>query len=382
LDVNARRRIPEAEQAVTRILILDEGFMSGAHTAYGLAAAGHDVAVLAATGGRGRCIASGVEWRLAPTINPSTDLERAISTGGVGADVIYPVTEPLRALSWKLPARLASRLFPDVPSRSRQVLFGDKRAMSDHVASLGVPTPAQSDARDHAELGYPCVIKGRRGRGGSATDIVVTPEEAECAIVRQGDDRCFAQEYVEGQTYIVGGLFDRGRPLRIHVACKVAQYPRLVGPASRLETVDEPSLLASALAVFAALEHTGLGSVDFIRRRDGTFAFLEVNPRPWGSIGAARDAGVDLFAPLGELLMGGRVQANLRYAVGVASSVFPLYLASRDEWRHPASLARSVWHDLGSESGRLWHHPLQAAHLGRRLFRVTRNWPRPASLNP
>jgi hypothetical protein len=366
---------------VTRILILDEGFMSGAHTARGLAAAGHDVAVLAATGGRGRCATARVHWRLAPTIDNTPALERAISDSGIDADVVYPVTEPLRTLSWNLPIQLTSRLFPEAPSPARRILYDDKRAMSDHLARLGVPIPAQRDARDHASLGLPCVIKGLRGRGGSATDIVRTPEEAERVIARHGDGRCFAQEYVDGATYIVGGLFERGRALRVHVARKVAQYPPLVGPASRLETVDEPALLASALAVFAALEVTGLASADFIRRRNGTFAFLEINPRPWGSIGVARDAGVDLFTPLGELLSGGRPRAGLRYAVGVASSVFPLYLASRDEWRHPASLVRSVWRDLGSESGRMWHHPRQAAHLGRRLFRVTRSWPRVASLN-
>ena len=367
---------------MTRILILDEGFMSGAHTAHGLAAAGHDVAVLAATGGRGRCATAGVEWRLAPTIDSAPALERAMSDASLDADVIYPVTEPLRALSWNLSPRLATRLFPEVPSPARRILYDDKRAMSEHLASLGVPIPTQRDAWDHASFGYPCVVKGLRGRGGSATDIVRTPEEATRAIAGRGDRHCFSQEYVEGATYIVGGLFDHGRPLRIHVACKVAQYPRLVGPASRLETVDEPALFASALAVFAALELTGLASADFIRRPNGAFAFLEVNPRPWGSIGAAHDAGVDLFTPLGELLDGGTPRADLRYNVGVASSVFPLYLASRDEWRHPASLARSVWRDLGSESGRMWHHPRQAAHLGRRLFRVTRNWPRVASLNP
>ena len=102
---------------VTRILILDEGFMSGAHTARGLAAAGHDVAVLAATGGRGRCATAGVHWRLAPTIDNTSALERAISASGIDADVIYPVTEPLRALSWNLPPRLASRLFPEVRRR-------------------------------------------------------------------------------------------------------------------------------------------------------------------------------------------------------------------------------------------------------------------------
>src|SRR5436309_3559890 len=61
---------------------------------------------------------------------------------------------------------------------------------------------------------------------------------------------------------------------------------------------------AAALRVFHELRWTGLASADFIRRGCGSYAFLEVNPRPWGSIAAARSAGVDLFTPFAELLVG------------------------------------------------------------------------------
>ena len=85
------------------VLILDEGFMSGALSARGLADAGLQVAVLAAIGGRGCCESRGVRWRVTERLTSPERLERAISDSGVAADVIYPVTEPLRALSWKLP---------------------------------------------------------------------------------------------------------------------------------------------------------------------------------------------------------------------------------------------------------------------------------------
>ncbi len=354
--------------------MLDEGFMSGAHTAVGLAAAGIDVTVLALIGGRGRSLTEGVEWRLAEQPRDSAQLARIIDASGIRADVIYPVTDPLRAMSWTLRSSLAGCVFPQTPSALRP-LFADKRAMAAHLAQRGVPTLEQVDARRHCALGYPCVIKGVIGRGGCATFIARSAAEAETAVRRLGAARCFAQEFVEGATYIVGGVFDRGRALRIHVARKSMQYPPRVGPASRLETVDEPALLDAALATFASLRVTGLASVDFIRRPRGEFAFLEINPRPWGSISAAREARVDVFTPLARLLRGESPEVDLSYDVGVSSSVFPLYLASRDEWRHPRLLMQCMVHDLTSASGRIWRHPRRAAHLCRRLVHVARAWP-------
>jgi predicted ATP-grasp superfamily ATP-dependent carboligase len=113
------------------------------------------------------------------------------------------------------------------------------------------------------------------------------------------------------------------------------------GGSAGVPTLDQ--VVASALRTFESLNISGLASVDFIRRPNGDFAFLEINPRPWGSIGAARDAGVDLFTPLADLLRGTRREPDLAYDVGVSSSVFPLY------WRR-------------STNG-----PRQAAHLSRRF---------------
>jgi predicted ATP-grasp superfamily ATP-dependent carboligase len=360
-----------------RLLMLDEGFMSGAHTAVGLAGAGVDVTVLGLIGGRERTLTEAIDWRLAEQPRDAAHLERIIDDLAPIADVIYPVTEPLRAMAWSLSPRSRDRVYPATPAVLRP-LFANKRLMADYLGGYGVPTLEQVDARRHDVLGYPCVIKGITGRGGSATRIATSARQADAAVAELGESHCFAQEFVDGETYIVGGLFDRGRALRIHAARKSMQYPARVGPASRLETVDEPALLDAALATFALLDVTGLASVDFIRRPSGQFAFLEINPRPWGSISAARDAGVDLFGPFAALLRGESPAADLSYEVGVSSSVFPLYLASRDEWRRPRMLVQCMMHDLTSTSGRIWRHPRRAAHLCRRLIHVVRDWPHTA----
>src|SRR5262249_44268043 len=104
---DGRRNQQTGQQAATeldshvRVLLLDEGFASGAFTAFGLHAAGCRVDVIAAAGGRARCAATGGEWRLAPRPG-ERELEELIEGArrGGGYDAIYPTTEPLQRLLW------------------------------------------------------------------------------------------------------------------------------------------------------------------------------------------------------------------------------------------------------------------------------------------
>src|SRR5262245_26266862 len=78
-----------------KVLVLDEGFMSGAYTALGLGEAGCQVDVLAAVGGRAKFRSATGVWRFGPrpgdpALHAAFDRSRY--------DVVYPVTEPLQAL--------------------------------------------------------------------------------------------------------------------------------------------------------------------------------------------------------------------------------------------------------------------------------------------
>ena len=98
----------------------------------------------------------------------------------------------------------------------------------------------------------------------------------------------------------------------------------------------------AARRVFRLLEWTGFASADFVRGRDGRYYFLEVNPRPWGSIAAAADAGVDLFTPYVALLRGETVVPDLHCRDGVVSTLFPQRMTSRIRPGQLHSLLRAL----------------------------------------
>lgn len=334
-----------------RVLLLDEGFVSGALTALGLQRVGCTVDVIAATGGAGECRTGAGTWRLAPRVD-HPELRDLVSRQR-GYDVVYPVTEPLQ-----------------------QLLSGagsDNRHTSAQMRAVGISIPgehsaaSETDLRDAIrELRTPLVVKGSVGRGGKTTFIVRSLSEARHAASRiraLGADP-FAQAHIRGVTHLAGGLFENGRALRLYCGAKRVQVPARTGPAAELVSTDDPAFASVALRAFEASRVTGLASADFIRDERGIYHFLELNPRPWGSIAAARDAGVDLFTPLVALWSRHSITADVSFRPGVRSAVFPLALLSIRCWASGSAFRSAP----APRNLRL------AAHLAHRLVRVAYNW--------
>ena len=226
-----------------------------------------------------------------------------------------------------------ARVFPRA-GRDRIELLLDKRRTCEFAESLGVFTPAIRDidggdtlAQAARDLGYPLVVKGVAGEGGGVNvSIVRSLAEAEDAIsVTRGrtKQQPYLQQYVEGRPYLAGGLFANGAPVRLFAAEITQQSPDRTGPAVRLRSSDEAALVESFCAVMKAVEWTGFAQGDYVRDERGRFAFLEVNPRPWGSIAAAARVGVDFFTPLVQLFHGETPEARLGFPAGQDIALFP-----------------------------------------------------------
>jgi hypothetical protein len=224
-------------------------------------------------------------------------------------------------------------VFPRV-MRDRLELLLDKRRTCEFAAAHGVFTPAIRDLDDADSLsravhdfGFPLVVKGVAGDGsGVNVSIVRSVAEAEDAISAIGlrtKQPPYLQQYVNGPPYLVGGLFANGAPLRLFAAEITQQSPDKTGPAVRLRSCNDAELVESFCAVMRAVEWTGLAQGDYVRDERGRFAFLEVNPRAWGSIAAAARVGVDFFAPLVQMFHGETPEARLGFPAGRDIALFP-----------------------------------------------------------
>ena len=328
-----------------RVLVLDEGFVSGALTGLGLRRAGCAVHVLAAVGGSQRVESHGSTWELASRVGDPS-LPALIRERSSGVDVMYAVTEPLQELTTGV--------------------RHSKRRTSAMMRDAGLLVPDEAELSQPNAFGFPVVLKGDTGRGGCNTHVIPGSEATRDLQFGPG---FFLQRFIDGPTYLAGGLFDRGRALRLYMARKTVQFPARTGPAAELLSVDDPALRSAALQAFEVAGVTGIASADFIRDRDGRFHFLELNARPWGSMAAAAAAGVDLFAPLVSLWRGERVVPDLRFHAGVRTATSPLYLMSPGMWLTGRALRRAL-NDLGDLVPFAWRERALAIHLAHRLLRM------------
>ncbi len=369
------RAVPERPS----VLLLDEGWAATTFVATALRDAGCDVHIRTASPDAGdtRFLGDRLERRSVPrVVEPGylAAVDRAVAE--LNPDVVMPLTENVFAKVWAAPPAWEERIFPRTAAW-QHALLGDKHAMSTFVARLGVPVPRAAVVRSDADVdaaiaavGLPAVVKGRAGIGGER--VHVAPDRARvlagiAAERAHGDGDPELQEFVVGATYLAGGLFADGEPVRYFAAEKSELYPPVTGPSMRLRSDTSEELRASTLSVFRALRWTGIASADFVRGSDGRFYFLEVNPRPWGSVAAATAAGVDVAGGLAEVVRGRRPSAQLRFRHDVHVAVVPQYPAGRLRREGARALPRlaadpALWRFFAACS------PGVALHLARGLY--------------
>jgi len=355
-----------------RVLLVEEGWHSTMPLARALEDAGHEVTVLTANGTAAAHRHNTVRWCSGPTLE-SPSFTAHVAAMMPAFDRVVPLTEAAMQRLWQL-----DRMFPRTEPWQR-ALVADKHALVEHMQARGIAIPRHRrvDATfeiDAAvrDLGWPVVVKSSLGCGGRLVRIVETRDALADMLARAarlGGD-WIVQEHVASPTYLVGGVFAAGEPLRLYACEKLAQNPARIGAAVHVRSMRDPALLDLGARVVRELAWTGFASVDAVRRADGTFLLLEVNPRPSGSLAGAHAADVDLFAPFARLLAGEMPAADLAFADGVDSWIFPKYLESAAH-RSVKSVLRGL-RDLWGEQGRDWRDPRFAWFALRRVRRMRR----------
>jgi biotin carboxylase len=245
-------------------------------------------------------------------------------------DVIYVCSEVI--LETMIPVIESSAAWAALPRPAPDALrrVFSKNAVMRQVVKWDVPVPHSVVPEDEADVQAfvrqfdgPIVVKGEKGGAAQHVRIARTRDEVlpfwrEIKRLEQSYDGMPAlQEFVPGDTYLVGAVIDRGRVVRMAAHKKELMFPAGGGTTVRAVTERHDALVAATLAAFEALEYTGIADLDFIRdARTGEFRFLEINPRPWASIGLALEA-TDLLTAYHDIARGVAVEPDLDYRTGL-----------------------------------------------------------------
>jgi predicted ATP-grasp superfamily ATP-dependent carboligase len=309
-------------------------------------------------------------------------------------DIVLPMTE----VTTELLLRHRGELGPvTVPFGSLEAFerLNDKRQLASLARLLDVPTPRTLvvESRDAlaavAEVvGFPVVLKPYRSRIPTASgwlpgEVRYARSARELEELVHGREPFrthpfLVQEYVAGQGCGVFALYEHGRAFTFFAHRRLRERPPSGGVSVVSESVGVDAQLQQM--VQRLLDHVGwhgVAMVEFKITPHGRACVLEVNPRFWGSLQLAIDAGVDFpwllyrlaDGPLPSPPDGYRVGVKTRWLLG---DIDHLYLRLRDardvrsRWRAVSAFLQPLgpgtrhevdrWDDWGPFMTELWQY--------------------------
>ncbi|MCB0324047.1 MAG: ATP-grasp domain-containing protein [Bdellovibrionales bacterium] len=177
-----------------------------------------------------------------------------------------------------------------IPGGDRKTDAHDQIIRGFHYPAVLKPNTTVSDLRSH-------FVKGG----------VHYPEDAEevASLVYGESDSALheidflLQERIEGQGVGVFALCHDGEALAIFCHRRILEKPPTGGRSVLCESIPESEApVEQALALLRHFKVQGMAMVEFKQTGDGEFCLMEINPRFWGSLQLAIDAGRDFPAML------------------------------------------------------------------------------------
>ncbi len=213
----------------------------------------------------------------------------------------------------------------------------DKAAVHGEAEALGIKVPTQWIAAPGAEVPnlprerFPVVIKPSRSvsaedgtrRKTTGVTYADTPGELArlLAAARVEEGPLLIQSRVTGVGLGLFLLRWNGEVVAHFAHRRLREKPPSGGVSVCCESIRAPKeLLAQSIALLEALDWTGVAMVEFkYDERTGQAHLMEINPRFWGSLQLAVDAGVDFPWYVVQLALGKRIPHVAQWRIGVRS---------------------------------------------------------------
>lgn len=216
----------------------------------------------------------------------------------MGADVVFPIDEsPIRAIS-SAADHLTTQTV-SIPSPEVFDTCNDKHLFAQFCDRRQLPQPTSwrmvVSADDlPADLDYPVIAKPPLGGGGLGV-VRIDSAAALADHLRSGvagsAPPLLVQDFIPGADIDCSFLAESGRLVASAVQTRTSMNDRTV------QFLDRPDVVDICADLAQALDYDGLAHVDLrLDERDGSIRIIEANPRVWGSIAYAMQAGVNFPA--------------------------------------------------------------------------------------
>lgn len=196
-----------------------------------------------------------------------------------------------------------------LPPREAVALTSDKYRTVGLARSSGIAVPdthlitTLAELASLGELSYPVVIKDRfsvrwiKGKASFGTVMYAfTPGQLERSVTEhlQASGEVLVQEFVFGTGIGVSFFIADGDVYLPFAWQRIREVdPRGSASSSRKSIVLEKNLRDSSARLIQAIGFQGIAMVEYKMQSNGSAVLMEINGRPWGSIGLAIASGID-----------------------------------------------------------------------------------------
>lgn len=341
-----------------RALIVDGESVLAMPVVQGLSAAGFAVHLLCDEArGRTRHSRHVRSVQVAPTGESAADelarVKKALAN--CGADVCMPVGTDAFYFCAKFRTELGEvAALPPLPEAKAIDDFGDKEKTMAFCAAHGIKHPwsrcfgSEDELKAEAEgLPYPVLLKPKVGTGSKGIERVNSAEELWQKLASWRVTDFVFQQFVEGYDIDASVLCVDGEI----ISAAVQRRPQTKGaaPFGVIEFLKHEPTLEVTRRTMRAANYSGVAHLDCrVDARLGETYLLEVNPRFWGSLGAAYAAGVNFPAGMARLALGqeANIPAHVDECLFVALRNLPAFLPQWIFGSEPAFAKRAFRTDL------------------------------------
>ncbi len=250
--------------------------------------------------------------------------------------VWIPATDEVLAVVDRIRDQLPGIRLPFPPSSVLELAW-DKGKLAEFASVCGLAVPRTRRPRSASEaveaagdLGFPVILKPSRSKmrtkNGFREGLVRSVrdlQELVGAWERENANIPFPllQEQIPGHGEGIFVLADQGRVVARFAHRRIREKPPSGGVSVLRESVAVPEFLTEPVdRLIQALGWHGACMVEFrIDARDGKPYLMEINPRFWGSLQLAVDAGMDFPFLLYRLALGEKLDPVEPYRTGVRS---------------------------------------------------------------
>ena len=221
-----------------------------------------------------------------------------------------------------------SSLVSMIPDERHCRMFNNKSDAYDFVDNLGVPVADRISYSKPNEVskilknsGFDkTVIKLLTGNSSKGVFYGDNPEHTQLIVENLIEEYSLeksrfpqVEQYVEGEGYGCSVLYCRGEYIAHFTHKRLREKIDTGGTSTFREASTHKGIEEATKTIFDAIGYNGLAMCEFkVCQKTGKFWFIEINPRMWGSISLAIEAGVE-FPYLAWLCANNSAEAAIKY---------------------------------------------------------------------